>query len=168
MPRSKSVLLIVLGSMLALALAACGGGSASSTASAHVTSTPTATRAALIHTATITVNGKSTTVLTNAQGFTLYYFKPDTATKIACTGKCPTIWPPLLAPSGTPTSAPSLPGTLSTLTGPNGRQVLYNGHPLYHYSKDTAPGQANGEGLFGKWFVATPALSAASGSYGGY
>jgi predicted lipoprotein with Yx(FWY)xxD motif len=150
-------ILMMAGLMAIIMLAGCGGTTTSSTSA---TSTPTGT--ALIHTATVTVNGKPETVLTNAAGFTLYYFKPDTPTKIACTGHCAQVWPPLLAPSGVPTSSPALPGKLSVLNGPNGRQVLYNGHPLYHYSHDSAPGQANGEGLFGKWFVATPDLGAST------
>ena len=101
--------------------------------------------------------------LTNAQGMTLYYFTPDTATTSACTSTCAGVWPPLLfTGTGSPTSATTLPGTLSVVTNANGQQVEYNGHPLYIYSKDTAPGQTNGEGLFGKWFVATPTLSTQS------
>jgi len=45
----------------------------------------------------------------------------------------------------------------------NGNQVEYNGHLLYAYSGDTAPGQTNGEGLLGKWFVATPGLAVQGG-----
>jgi predicted lipoprotein with Yx(FWY)xxD motif len=110
-----------------------------------------------------TVKGQSETILTNDQGLTLYYFTADTATKAACTGTCAGTWPPLLfSATGAPTSATSLPGSLSAVTDANGMQVEYNGHPLYTYSKDTASGQTNGEGLFGKWFVATPTLSGTS------
>jgi len=109
------------------------------------------------------LNGNSETILTNAQGMALYYFVPDTATKAACTGTCAGIWPPLLfAATGSPASATPLPGTLGVVTDANGQQVEYNGHPLYTYSKDTAPGQTNGEGFKGKWFVATPTLSGQS------
>jgi predicted lipoprotein with Yx(FWY)xxD motif len=109
------------------------------------------------------VKGTSETILTNAQGMTLYYFMPDTATKVACTATCAGVWPPLLfTGTGSPTSATTLPGTLSVVSGANGSQVEYNGHPLYTYSKDTAPGQTNGEGFKGKWFVATPNLKGQS------
>ncbi len=40
----------------------------------------------------------------------------------------------------------------------NGNQGEYNGHPLYTFASDTAPGQTNGEGVGGIWFVATPGL----------
>jgi predicted lipoprotein with Yx(FWY)xxD motif len=147
--------------LLALLVAACGSSTGSSTPTPTAnTPTPTPTTAsATVMTATATVKGQSATILTNATGMTLYYFKPDTATTSACTDGCATTWPPLLATgSGNPTSAATLPGTLTAVTTANGNQVEYNGHPLYTYSGDTAAGQTNGEGLFGKWFVATTDL----------
>jgi predicted lipoprotein with Yx(FWY)xxD motif len=41
----------------------------------------------------------------------------------------------------------------------NGKQVISHDHSLYTYGGDSAAGQTNGEGLFGKWFVATPDLA---------
>jgi predicted lipoprotein with Yx(FWY)xxD motif len=96
-------------------------------------------------------------VLTNAQGLTLYYRTTDKPTSV-CSGTCARTWIPLLLPSGTPTASTRLSGTLSTLTDANGRQVTYNGHPLYHYVGDSKPGQATGQGVAGIWFVATPSL----------
>jgi predicted lipoprotein with Yx(FWY)xxD motif len=107
-------------------------------------------------------------VLKNSKGLTLYYFKPDTATTVSCTGGCASNWPPLLSPSGVPTSSPTLPGTLSVLNGPNGNQVLYNGHPLYTYIKDGDTADAYGQGVGGKWFVATPDLAASAAASSGY
>ncbi len=125
-------------------------------------STPAPTAApAVVQTAQANVQGKDTTILTTAQGLTLYYFTPDTATQTACTGDCIAKWPPLLFQGpGSPTAAADLPGKLSIQTSANGPQVAYNGHPLYTFSGDTAPGQTNGQGKAGKWFVATPDLAA--------
>ena len=118
----------------------------------------------MIQTATVTVKGQSETVLTNAQGMTLYHFTPDSAKQSACSGACAQTWPPLVfTGSGGPTSSTTLAGKLSVQMDANGRQVEYNGHPLYTFSGDTAPGQTNGEGLLGKWFVATPSLSVQGG-----
>ena len=39
-----------------------------------------------------------------------------------------------------------------------GSQVAYNGHPLYTYSGDSAPLQANGEGFGNVWFVVPTTL----------
>jgi predicted lipoprotein with Yx(FWY)xxD motif len=158
--------------IVALVIVACGSSSSTGSSSSSATTPTTAptSSTAIVKTASATVKGKTETILTNAQGMTLYYLTADTATKVACTGKCAGVWPPLLfTGTGSPTSATSLPGTLSVVSDANGRQVEYNGHPLYTYSKDTAPGQTNGEGFLGKWFVATPTLAvqgtATSGGY---
>jgi len=147
----------------ALSLAACGG-----TTSAGSGATAAPSSAALIHTASISVAGKTQTVLKNADGLTLYYLTADTATTVTCTGGCASNWPPLLSPAGNPTSSPALPGTLSVLRGASGNQVLYNGHPLYNYSRDSGSGDVNGQGIGGKWFVATPDLAAAAATSSGY
>jgi predicted lipoprotein with Yx(FWY)xxD motif len=84
-------------------------------------------------------------VLTNAQGFTLYWFAPDTATRSTCYGTCAGYWPPV---SGTPSAGPGVTGTLATISRSDGTtQVTYDGHPLYTYVGDTAPGQAFGNNL---------------------
>jgi len=153
MTRSIRPLLVFLG----LALAGCGG-----TAPAGTTGASASPAAAPdIRTASISVAGRTTTVLTTPLGRTLYYFTPDSSTKVACTGGCAQTWPPLLATTATPTASPSLPGKLTVLDGANGKQILYNGHPLYTYVRDAASGDANGQGVGGKWFVATPDLTAA-------
>jgi len=92
---------------------------------------------------TATIGG--VTVLTNASGFTLYWFVPDTATRSACYGTCAGYWPPL---TGTPSAGPGVTGTLATIKRSDGTtQVTYDGHPLYTYVGDTAPGQAFGNNL---------------------
>ena len=86
-----------------------------------------------------------TTVLTNAQGFTLYSFAPDTPAVSKCYGSCAAYWPPV---TGTAPASPGLPGTVGTITRTGGaRQLTYNGHPLYTYVGDAAPGQAKGNNL---------------------
>ena len=92
---------------------------------------------------TVTIAG--TAVLANARGFTLYSFAPDTPTTSRCYGSCAAYWPPA---TGTATASPGLPGRISTITRTDGtRQLTYNGHPLYTYIADTAPGQANGNNI---------------------
>ena len=57
----------------------------------------------------------------------------------------------------------TLPGKLTTITRPDGStQTVYDGHPAYTYTKDSAPGQTNGQGITlngGLWNVASPAGS---------
>ncbi|HZC77726.1 MAG TPA: hypothetical protein VE258_08255, partial [Ktedonobacterales bacterium] len=99
----------------------------------------------VVKTKSVSLNGTNTTVLADASGRTLYYFTPDTASSVACADSCTSLWPPLLLASGNPASSDSLSGTLSVMQGANGRQVTYNGHPLYTYSKDSGSGDALGE-----------------------
>jgi predicted lipoprotein with Yx(FWY)xxD motif len=115
---------------------------------------------------TATINGVS--VITNARGFTLYSFAPDTATASKCTGACAQIWPPVTGA----TAGQGVTGKLGTISRPDGsKQVTYNGHPLYAYTADTAPGQANGNGLNvdgGVWHEVTASGQAApAGTSGG-
>jgi predicted lipoprotein with Yx(FWY)xxD motif len=92
---------------------------------------------------TTTIGG--TTVLTNARGFTLYWFVPDTPTTSKCYGSCAAYWPPV---TGTVPASTGLPGRIGTITRTGGsHQLTYNGHPLYTYIGDTAPGQAKGNNL---------------------
>ncbi|HLJ34483.1 MAG TPA: hypothetical protein VKU38_12555 [Ktedonobacteraceae bacterium] len=144
------------------ATSSSGGGRYGGYPTTPASPSPTATTGstgALIHTATAAIKGTSETILTNAQGMTLYYRTSDTATSV-CSGGCASFWPPLLASgSSTPTSSSSLPGKLSVVTDANGSQVTYNGHPLYTFSGDTAAGQTKGEGLMGVWFVVPSNLS---------
>jgi predicted lipoprotein with Yx(FWY)xxD motif len=85
------------------------------------------------------------TVLTNGRGFTLYSFAPDTPTASKCYGSCAVYWPPV---TGTAAASPGLPGRIATITRTDGsRQLTYNGHPLYTYIGDSAPGEAKGNNL---------------------
>jgi len=97
------------------------------------------------------------TVLTNAQGRTLYWFAPDTATRSACYGTCAAYWPPV---RGAATAGPGVTGRLGTITRSDGSvQATYDGHPLYTYAGDTGAGQANGNRLNlngGLWYEVTP------------
>jgi predicted lipoprotein with Yx(FWY)xxD motif len=167
MKKLKLLFSLVVPTLL-LILAACGTSTTSNKGTTPVstkepapTPTPAAT-GALVQTAQETVGGKSVKALTSADGLTLYYFTPDTATTSACTDACAKTWPPYIS-DGTPTSASKLPGTFGVQTNANGSQATYNGHPLYTYAKDTGPGQTNGEGVGGKWHVATSDLASLSG-----
>jgi predicted lipoprotein with Yx(FWY)xxD motif len=92
-----------------------------------------------------TVRISGVTVLANARGLTLYWFAPDTATRSNCNGTCAAYWPPVKGPA---TAGPGATGRLGRIERPDGSiQATYDGHPLYTYIGDTAPGQANGNGL---------------------
>ncbi len=97
------------------------------------------------------------TVLANSKGFTLYWFAPDTATQSNCNGSCAAYWPPVKGPV---TASPGVTGTLGTIKRADGStQATYDGHPLYTYVGDSAPGQAHGNALNlngGLWHEVVP------------
>jgi predicted lipoprotein with Yx(FWY)xxD motif len=150
-----------------LALTACASSSSSTSSSA----------AAGASSGSATVVERSiggTEVLTNSAGLTLYWFVPDTSTTSKCTGSCATFWPPVKGPV---TAGSGVTGTLGVITRSDGTmQATYNGHPLYTYVGDSAPGQNKGNGLNisgGVWHEMTvsgaaPAPGASSSSHGGY
>jgi predicted lipoprotein with Yx(FWY)xxD motif len=128
--------LIVLGS----SVAAVGSGSSAASASGGLR--------------TAKIGGA--TVLTNAKGFTLYWFAPDKPGKSVCYGSCAAYWPPVKGPA---TLSAGVTGKIGTIKRTDGTlQATYNGHPLYTYIADTAPGQAKGNKLNlngGLWYEVT-------------
>jgi len=108
---------------------------------------------ATVRTAPATVAGKTETILVDAQGLPLYFYRPDTAAKSFVTGGLARLWPPLT--SAAPTAAGAL-GKVTVVNDSNGQQVAYNGHLLYTFISDH-PGQVTGQGVQ-NFFVATPGL----------
>jgi predicted lipoprotein with Yx(FWY)xxD motif len=130
---------------IALVAAACGSSSGGTTGSGSSASSAAASPAAASSSALKTGKIGSATVLTNAKGLTLYWFAPDTASKSNCNGSCAHYWPPVKGPA---TAGTGVTGTLATIKRSDGSvQATWNGHPLYTYISDTAPGQAKGNGL---------------------
>jgi predicted lipoprotein with Yx(FWY)xxD motif len=155
----------------AAALVACSSAGASPSSSASSSSSPAAAGAGSLKTATI----GGVTVLTSSKGFTLYSFAPDTPAKSNCNGTCAQNWPPVTGP----VTAAGVTGTFGTIKRSDGSvQATFDGHPLYTFVGDTAPGQNKGNGLNaagGLWHEITtsgtaapaPASGSSSGS-GGY
>ena len=164
--RLPAAMVLVAAASLA---AACGSSSPGSGGTSGTSSSPASSGSALKSTQ---ISG--VTVLTNAQGFTLYQFAPDTSTKSNCNGSCAQIWPPVTGPA---TAGSGVTGKLGTITRSDGSvQATYHGHPLYTYTADNAPGQANGNGINafgGVWHevtasgAAAPASSPSASSSGG-
>jgi predicted lipoprotein with Yx(FWY)xxD motif len=155
--RNRLLALMVLVAAALLA-AACGGSSPGSGGTSGTSSSPASSGSAL---KTTQISG--VTVVTSAKGFTLYWFAPDTSTKSNCNASCAQIWPPVKGPA---TAGPGVTGKLGTITRSDGStQATYDGHPLYTYTADTAPGQANGNGINvngGVWHEVTASGAAAS------
>jgi predicted lipoprotein with Yx(FWY)xxD motif len=93
-------------------------------------------------------------VLTNPKGFTLYWFALDSPSRSRCYGACAAYWPPLL---GTPVAGPGVRGRLGTIRRRGGAlQATYDGHPLYTYLADGAPGRDRGNHVVlngGEWYA---------------
>lgn len=162
MPDSRVRVLSRAGAVCALAagaiiLAACSSSPtarSSETTTAGVSGSSSGTAGAAEVT---TTSGPLGDFLVDGAGRTLYLFDADPEGTSGCYDQCAAAWPPL-ATNGDPTAGTGVTAKqLSTSTRTDGLvQVLYNGHPLYTYGQDTAPGQTNGQGsdqFGGMWFV---------------
>jgi predicted lipoprotein with Yx(FWY)xxD motif len=156
--------IIIAGAGLA-ALAAVGGITAASASGSTATTSTSAAAAntapATVRTASVTVAGKTETILVNRQGLPLYIYRPDTATRSFVTGGLARLWPPLTSPA---VAGTGVTGKVAVLKDMNGQQVTYNGHPLYTFADDHAD-QVTGQGVQ-NFFVATPGIASITMSAG--
>jgi predicted lipoprotein with Yx(FWY)xxD motif len=119
---------------------------------------------------------KAGTVVTESNGLTLYAFSGDSKNKSTCYGTCAKVWIPLTTKGSVVVKTGSglnqqLAGKFKRTDGSN--QVSYGGHPLYHFTGDTKPGQQNGQNKKlngGHWYVVGKSgkLIKPSGLIGGY
>lgn len=94
--------------------------------------------------------------LTNEDGMTLYMFDKDSTSPPTsnCYDTCAKNWPPLLAQGKELTFVGVDEKLIGTVTRKDGtKQVTVNKWPVYLYAKDTAPGDASGQGMNGTWHV---------------
>jgi predicted lipoprotein with Yx(FWY)xxD motif len=157
--RLRMLLALPAVAAAAAVLAACGSsGTSSAGGGSTSTGSPAAATAGSLKTATI----GGATLLTDAKGFAVYSFAPDTMTKSDCDGACAAAWPPVKGPV---TAGAGLTGQLGTIKRSDGStQATYNGHPLYTFVKDTGPDTDTGNGLDafgGLWHALTASGSAA-------
>jgi len=106
--------------------------------------------------------GSGGTFLTDG-GRSVYLWNADAMNKSNCSGACAGAWPPVMATGKVTASNGVKPSDLGTIArSGGGRQVTYNGHPLYFFAGDSAPGQTHGQGSdsFGaKWWLVAPSGS---------
>lgn len=96
-------------------------------------------------------------IIVDGRGRTLYLFDAEHTPTPKCYAACAVAWPPLLT-----NTAPVAGGGLSqaliatTARGDGSTQVTYNGHALYLYAGDRAPGEIKCQAVVeygGGWFV---------------
>jgi predicted lipoprotein with Yx(FWY)xxD motif len=100
----------------------------------------------------------------DADGNSLYLFTNDVrgSNTSVCNGACAVTWPPLtfnpeqetLAIAASSTLNAALLGSFKREDGTT--QATYNGWPLHRFSKDVTPGDTNGQGVGGIWFLLKP------------
>jgi predicted lipoprotein with Yx(FWY)xxD motif len=134
-----------------------GKGGASSKPASTTASSGGGGGAAVVSVATAPKLGQ---IIVDTKGFTLYDFHKDKGTKSSCYGACAGVWPPLTS-EGTPQAkGGAVASQLGTTKRSDGTvQVTYAGHPLYTYTADTKPGEANGNDFSsygGEWYALQP------------
>ena len=96
--------------------------------------------------------------LVDDKGFTVYLFHNDVPgnNSSACSREsCVVAWPPVLtgeSPEASGIAGESLLGSFQRADG-LGRQLAYNGWPLYYFSQDSASGDTRGQGQANLWWV---------------
>jgi predicted lipoprotein with Yx(FWY)xxD motif len=155
---TRHLIPVALLTVCALIAAGCGGGSSNSasTQSTAKTSSPSTAAAATVATRKTDLG----TILVNSSGRTLYLFAKDKGDKSTCSGACASAWPPLTsAAKPKPANGVAAAKLATSGRGDGTKEVTYNGHPLYTYAGDAAPGDTTGQGLnqFGAtWYVLSP------------
>jgi predicted lipoprotein with Yx(FWY)xxD motif len=91
-------------------------------------------------------------VLVDGAGMALYLFLPDEQEESTCLDQCAATWPPLEEASGVGDGLDQ--GLLGTTQRTDGTvQATYNGWPLYHFTSDSEPGDAAGQGVGDVWYL---------------
>ena len=137
--------LILLGAALLAGVAACG----SPARPAAQASTPVPSSVQVE-----TAQSSLGPILTDQNGRTLYAFVNDKGGTSSCTGDCIATWPALVSrqpvTAGTGAEKSLLAQTIRT---EGTAQATYNNWPLYYYVGDVGPGDVDGQGVDGAWFV---------------
>jgi len=94
------------------------------------------------------------TVLVDGAGFTLYIFTQDGANESTCGAGCIEVWPAAAVDGDVVVGEGLDASQFATIERDDGTtQLTVDEQPLYRYSPDGAPGDTNGQGLAGVWFV---------------
>jgi predicted lipoprotein with Yx(FWY)xxD motif len=144
--------MFLLGAALVAGLAACGTGSGSGSGQGNHDAQPAT---AAHDTAGIKVGQSSLgPILTDQDGRTLYAFTRDKAGTSTCTDDCIATWPALVSRQAVTVGPGADKALLAQTTRAEGTaQATYGDWPLYYYVGDVGPGDVDGQGVDGVWFV---------------
>jgi predicted lipoprotein with Yx(FWY)xxD motif len=96
-------------------------------------------------------------IIVDGHGRTLYLFDAERSTTPKCYGACAGAWPPLLVNMAPVAGGGLSEALIATVARSDGSmQVAYNGHALYLYAGDRAPGEIKCQAVVeygGGWFV---------------
>jgi len=97
-------------------------------------------------------------ILVDADCRALYIFTKDVGGESTCVDDCAKAWPPLFVTDETvPPVADELDPSLFSITDhPDGSVLKIGDWPLYYFAGDTGPGETNGQGVGGVWWLVTP------------
>lgn len=93
-------------------------------------------------------------IFVDGNGMTLYTYIKDTPGVSTCYNTCAVNWPPLIENSSLKIGSNLISDKFSIIVRTDGtKQVAFEGMPLYYWLKDEKPGDANGQGVGGVWYV---------------
>ena len=137
--------LVPLGAALLIGLAACGSGSGQ-----NPSPDPHARTAVGVKVDQSSLGS----ILTDQDGRTLYAFFNDKNGTSSCADQCVATWPALVSRQAVAADAGIDHKLLSQTTRAEGTvQATYGNWPLYYYVGDQGPGDIDGQGVDGVWFV---------------
>ncbi|MGP3923616.1 COG4315 family predicted lipoprotein [Streptomyces sp. 8N616] len=151
--RMRTALLAApLVSLALLALSACGGDAGDGEGAGGGAST--AGTKPDRHVSVKVADSEAGPILVDQSGRTLYGFTKDKGGASSCDADCIAVWPALTSGSEVKPGKGAKAALLRETERAEGvEQATYGAWPLYYYVGDSAPGELNGQGLDGEWFV---------------
>ena len=94
-------------------------------------------------------------IVVNRVGSTLYVLTDDSDGVSTCEGRCAATWPPAAPVGSMPSATDGIDQSSVTVTtrADGSAQLTLGGSPLYTFVGDARPGDTNGQGSGGVWFV---------------
>ncbi|MBI3023494.1 MAG: hypothetical protein HYY68_07195 [Thaumarchaeota archaeon] len=90
------------------------------------------------------------------RGRTLYYFAIDKPGVSNCSDACAAAWPPFNPATVEIPSTMNMSDFKQISRADGSQQLTFRDWPLYYFANDNKPGDTNGQGVGGVWFVIDP------------